>query len=82
MKILFNGESRETVEAITVAALLRELNLASQRIAVEVNLEVVPRTQQEAFALRDGDQVAAPKEAPPDIQLLTEIRDLLKTRSA
>lgn len=57
MRILFNGEVREAPGGSTVATLLRELNLVSQRVAVEVNLEVVPRNQHEAFRLSDGDRV-------------------------
>jgi sulfur carrier protein len=45
MRIWFNGESRETRDDITIAELLNELNLSSQRVAVEVNLELVPRSQ-------------------------------------
>ena len=45
MRIWFNGELRETREDITIAELLKELNLPSQRVAVEVNLELVPRSQ-------------------------------------
>jgi sulfur carrier protein len=45
MRIWFNGVSREARDDITVAELLTELNLSPQRVAVEVNLELVPRSQ-------------------------------------
>jgi sulfur carrier protein len=57
MKIMFNGEARELKSDTTVAALLRELNINPNRIAVEVNLTIVPRSQQEGYLLRDGDHL-------------------------
>ncbi|MGE0758048.1 MAG: sulfur carrier protein ThiS [Pirellulaceae bacterium] len=55
MTITVNGEPRQVDDHATVAMLLRELNLAPRRVAVEVNLELVPREQQDQFALREGD---------------------------
>ncbi len=57
MKILFNGQPRETEDDITVAQLLRQLDLTPRHVAVEVNLEVVPRTQHDQHSLRDGDRL-------------------------
>jgi sulfur carrier protein len=57
MKIVFNGQQRETADAITVAALLEELNLSSSRVAVEVNLDLVPRDQHATFSLKEGDRL-------------------------
>jgi thiamine biosynthesis protein ThiS len=57
MKIILNGEPRETAEAITIAALLEQLNLAPQRVAVEVNLDVIPRDQHARRVLKDGDRL-------------------------
>jgi thiamine biosynthesis protein ThiS len=57
MKIDFNGEERETADNITIAALLEELHLAPNRVAVEVNLELVPRQQHAAHVLKDGDRL-------------------------
>ncbi|RMN20478.1 Sulfur carrier protein ThiS, partial [Pseudomonas cannabina] len=41
----------------TVAALLTRLDLAGRRVAVELNLEIVSRSQHDATVLREGDQV-------------------------
>ena len=57
MKIVFNGEPHDTATGTTVGQLLRERSILSQRCAVEVNLEVVPRGQLEEYCLSDGDQV-------------------------
>jgi thiamine biosynthesis protein ThiS len=57
MTIIFNGEPRDVAAGMTVADLLRELDVLPHRVAVEVNLEVVPRGQIEAFQLSDGDRL-------------------------
>jgi sulfur carrier protein len=57
MRIWFNGESRETSENVSVAELLRELNLSPQRVAVEVNTDLVPRTQHDMRRLAADDRL-------------------------
>lgn len=57
MTILFNGEPRQTSDNITVAELLAQLNLSPKHVAVEVNLEVVPRQNHAQFVLREGDRL-------------------------
>ena len=55
LSIFINGERRK-VEATNVAELVRSLELTGDRIAVEQNLEIVPRGAWEAAAVRDGDR--------------------------
>ncbi len=57
MVIHVNGESRGVSEGHTVAALLRELDIRTDRVAVELNLEILDRTEFETRNLRDGDRV-------------------------
>lgn len=57
MRIWFNGVSRETADDITVADLLNELDLSPQRVAVEVNLELVPRSQHGERRLSADDRL-------------------------
>lgn len=57
MHIQLNGEPYEVPDGETVAALLIRLELVGRRIAVELNLDIVPRSQHVSTALRDGDQV-------------------------
>ena len=57
MHIQLNGESFELPDGATVAALLTRLELAGRRVAVELNLDIVPRSQRETTALSEGDQV-------------------------
>ncbi len=55
-RIRLNGEERE-VRSATVAGLVGELGLDGRRVAVERNLEVVPRSAWETTRLADGDRI-------------------------
>ena len=57
MEIIINAESRRIEDGITVAALLEELGLAGKHVAVEVNLELVPRQRHAQHRLADGDRL-------------------------
>ncbi|MCY1301764.1 sulfur carrier protein ThiS [Pseudomonas sp. BN102] len=57
MRIQLNGESFELPDGQTVADLIACLDLAGRRVAVELNLDIVPRSQHAATALREGDRV-------------------------
>lgn len=56
MQIQLNGEAKE-VEATTVADLVIELGLEKRMLAVELNLEVVPRSQYPQTELHQGDRI-------------------------
>jgi len=56
VNIQLNGEARE-VAAATLAALVAELGLEKRIIAVERNLEVVPRSRYADTLLEDGDHI-------------------------
>lgn len=57
MKIFLNGEPRDVTPGMTVAMLLESLELAGRRVAVEVNLEIVPRSTHAGHVLSEGDKV-------------------------
>jgi sulfur carrier protein len=54
--ITVNGETRGTIPGATVADLLRELGLHSGRVAVERNLEIVPRPKWQETRIEPGDR--------------------------
>lgn len=56
LDIHINGENR-SVGASTVAALLEELDIPSVKVAVERNLEIVPKSAFASTALADGDRI-------------------------
>ncbi len=57
MEITVNGQPRLVEQRITVAALLEALKLAGKYVAVEVNLELVPRQVHAQHRLDDGDRL-------------------------
>lgn len=57
MRILLNGEPFELPDSESVEALLTRLDLVGRRVAVELNLDIVPRSQHAATVLREGDLV-------------------------
>jgi sulfur carrier protein len=56
MEILLNGERREHASA-TLGALVAELGIRRDGIAVALNDDVVPRARLETTPLREGDRV-------------------------
>ena len=56
MHIQVNGETRR-VEAGTILALVQELGLDPKKVAVERNLEIVPKSMHGETALADGDSI-------------------------
>jgi thiamine biosynthesis protein ThiS len=52
-----NGESRAVGDGQTVAGLLRELDIRTDRVAVELNLEILDRKDFELRGLREGDRL-------------------------
>ena len=57
MKIELNGELRELSAGATVADLIDQLSLTGKRLAVELNEDIVPRSQHADIRLNDGDRV-------------------------
>ena len=57
MNIHVNGERRSIDTPVTVAQLLALLGVAERRVAVEVNREIVPRSQHARRELCDADRV-------------------------
>lgn len=57
MAIQLNGDTRQLPEGATVATLLDELSLTERRVAVEINQEIVPRSEHAGHALTAGDRV-------------------------
>jgi thiamine biosynthesis protein ThiS len=57
MKLQINGESRDFPSLPSVAALIEHLGMKQDRVAVELNREIVPRDQWTATSLNDGDRL-------------------------
>lgn len=57
MVILLNGEEHTLPDNSTAADLVRSLQLGERRIAMEINLEIVPRSSYRSHQLHDGDRI-------------------------
>jgi sulfur carrier protein len=62
MKVQINGEERTFADPVppaqfTLAALVEALNMKSDRVAVELNREIVPRERWPQTLLKDGDRL-------------------------
>ena len=57
MKITVNGNEREVPEGTTIAQLIAELELKTDRIATERNLDVVPKAKYAETVLAEGDKL-------------------------
>ena len=57
IRVTLNGAPREFAAPLTFSQLLDELALAGQRLAVERNGEIVPRSRFGDARLADGDRV-------------------------
>ena len=56
MKITINGEVREIPEGLTVAALLQHLEMTADRVAIERNLDILPRAKWQETAVQPDDR--------------------------
>lgn len=56
MRLQVNGDTRD-VTARTLLALVEELGLDPRKVAVERNLEIVPRSLHAGTELEDGDRI-------------------------
>lgn len=56
-RLTVNGTAMELPVQTTIAALLVQQDMATRRLAVEVNGTVVPRSQHDTVQLKDGDRV-------------------------
>lgn len=56
MQIVVNGESTAVPEGISLAELVGTLQLAGQRLAIELNGAIVPRSRWPELRLNGGDR--------------------------
>lgn len=57
MKLFINGEPREIEGAATLASLIEQLGMKQDRVAVELNRNIVSREKWAEAQLADGDQL-------------------------
>jgi thiamine biosynthesis protein ThiS len=57
MNLTINGENRLLSPAATLGALIEQLGMKSDRVAIELNREIIPREQWPQTPLKDGDRL-------------------------
>ncbi|MBS0557121.1 MAG: sulfur carrier protein ThiS [Proteobacteria bacterium] len=55
--IVLNGQSRTCAAGHTLAALLEDAGYAQRRVAVEINREIVPKSEHAQREIHDGDRI-------------------------
>jgi thiamine biosynthesis protein ThiS len=57
MQIVLNGDTLETADDCTVETLLQQLGISRERVAVELNADIVPKADYEKRLLSAGDKI-------------------------
>ncbi len=57
IEVVVNGEPCEVREEARLTDLLEQLDLPATRLAIELNLEIVPRSRWAETTLRQGDRL-------------------------
>ena len=57
MKILLNGETKEIAEELNLSGLLKHFSLPSERVAIELNKQVVRKKDWENIKIAEGDRL-------------------------
>jgi len=56
MNVSINGESRDVPDGLSVTGLLGHLGIHPGRVAIELNLDILPRAQWENTRVQPGDR--------------------------
>ncbi|MDD2898272.1 MAG: sulfur carrier protein ThiS [Desulfuromonadaceae bacterium] len=57
MQIVLNGDLVDAVGGTTVESLLMQLGISRERVAVELNADIVPKVNYDKQLLSDGDRI-------------------------
>ncbi len=57
MELVINGKTEQLPDNISASQLIEHLGLANERLAIEVNREIVPRSTFDSHRLQPGDQI-------------------------
>ena len=57
MTLHINGQPREFADSLTLSALVEQLSMKADRLAIELNLDIVPRPQWDTTVLKHGDKL-------------------------
>ncbi len=57
MKLVINGEEQRVDDGLTVAGLIGQMGMKADRVAVELNREIVPRDRWPSTGLQENDRL-------------------------
>ena len=57
MHLFINGDEKEFANTLSLAELVEQLGMKGDRVAVELNREIVPRAQWAGTQLKDADRL-------------------------
>jgi thiamine biosynthesis protein ThiS len=57
MRLLINGDEKSFADPLSLAQLVEQFGMKGDRVAVELNREIVSRAQWSETSLRDGDRL-------------------------
>lgn len=57
MIIQVNGKSLEVIEPLTIVDLIKQLDYQNQRIAIEINEAIIPKSNHAEFMISDNDKI-------------------------
>jgi thiamine biosynthesis protein ThiS len=57
MKLHINGEEKTLASPLTLAALIEQMGMKPERVAVELNRDIVPRDRWTETLLSEGDRL-------------------------
>lgn len=57
MQVTLNGAATDIMDNSSVAGLLEQMQIGRERVAVEVNLDIVPKAAYESRILSAGDRI-------------------------
>jgi sulfur carrier protein len=57
MNITLNGKKQSVADSCTISQLIEQLGLSEKRLAVEVNLDIIPRSEHHNHLLKENDTV-------------------------
>lgn len=57
MQVTINGKDEQLASGLTVADLLRQIEVEPVRVAIEINKDLVPRSTFDQTFINEGDQI-------------------------
>jgi thiamine biosynthesis protein ThiS len=77
MKLQINGEARDFTSPLSLASLVEQLGMKHDRVAVELNRDIVPREQWAETQLGEGDRLEIVHFVGGGLPLNSDSRELL-----